>query len=373
MTNEFSAGNLTTRRIEPQGRPCVLRQQDECVPVVLVTGGGGFLGTHIVKRLLARGDMVRVLGRRRYPHLEALGVDCRQGDVADESAVRKAMEGCGAVVHTAAIPGVWGEYKTYYNANYVGTKNIIDAAIANGVRKLVYTSTPSVVHGGRDIEGGDETLPYPEHYLTHYASTKALAEKLVLNMNSGSFATLAIRPHLMFGPGDTQLIPKLLARASAGRLRRVGNGENLVSVSYIENVADAHLLALDTLAPGCAAAGQAYFINEPEPVKCWDFINRIVVGAGLPQITRGVPYRLAYAAGWLCETLYEQMQWQTDPPMTRFLADQLATSHWFRVDKARRDLGWKPMVPLDEGVRRTLNSLRSENDSEPDSTPHESS
>ncbi len=324
---------------------------------ILVTGGGGFLGGHIVDKLLARGDTVRVLGRRAYPDLAARGVDCRQGDLADADAVGKAVEGAGAVIHTAAIPGVWGDYQKYYLANYVGTQNIIEAARRHGVRKIVYTSTPSVVHGGHSLSGGDESLPYPDHYLTPYAATKALAEKLVLASNGAELATLSLRPHLIFGPRDTQLIPKLLERAKTGKLKRIGAGKNLISVSYVENVADAHLAALDRLEPGTAVAGQAYFINEPEPVNCWDFINRIVTGMGLKAITKEISPRLAYAAGWLCEKVFEVVGEKSDPPLTRFLVTQLSTDHWFKVDKARRELGWEPAVPLEEGLGRMLESM----------------
>lgn len=321
---------------------------------MLVTGGGGFLGRHIVRKLLERGCRVRVLGRRDYPDLASAGVDCRRGDLADAATVRDAVAGCGAVFHVAAIPGVWGDYDIYYRANFVGTRNVLDALATHGVRRLVYTSTPSVVYGDRAIDGGDESLPYPEHYLTPYAATKAMAEKLVLAASGREFAALAIRPHLMFGPGDTQLIPQIIARARAGRIRRVGDGKNLVSVSYVENVADAHLLALDKLATDPAVSGQAYFVNEPEPVNCWDFINRILVQVGLEPLRSGIPYSAAYAAGWLCEKAYRLFGRKGEPPMTRFLAAQLATSHWFKTVKAERELGWKPAVSLDEGIRRML-------------------
>ena len=358
MAGFHHSGNSTIR-IDHPGRPSAAPERDAADAPVLVTGGGGFLGGHIVRKLLARGDRVRVLGRRYYPELDALGVDCRRGDLADAAVVRKTVDGCRAVIHTAAIPGVWGDYDMYFQANYIGTKNLIEAAIAMGIGRFVHTSTPSVVHGGRDIEGGDESLPYPRHYLTPYASTKAMAERLVLDMNSAGFSTAAIRPHLIFGPGDTQLIPKLLDRARKGKLMRVGDGRNLVSVSYVENVADAHLLLLDSLCPDAATAGQAYFINEPEPVNCWDFINRIVTGSGLPPVRRGVPYRVAYYGGWLCEAVWKALGRKDDPRLTRFLADQLATSHWFRTDKARRDFGWEPAVTLDEGVRRMLADMNS--------------
>lgn len=349
-----SLGNLTTRRLEPTGRHDAAPYGVDRPRIVLVTGGGGFLGSHIVNQLLIRGDRVRVLGRRSYPELIARGVDCRQGDLCDMAAVRKAVDGVDAIVHSAALPGIGGEYRHYYDTNYVGTKNLIDAAIGANVRKFVYTSTPSVVHDGTDIKGGDESLRYPQRFVNPYASTKALAEQLVIKMNSDSFATLAIRPHLIFGPGDTQLIPKLLARARTGKLRRVGDGRNLVSVSYVENVAYAHCLAVNCLEPGEKLAGQVFFINEPEPVNCWDFINRILTGAGLPPVKRGVPFRVAYAAGWLCEKIYSTLGKKGDPLMTRFLAEQLATSHWFKTDKAQKELGWRPQVGLEEGIQKTL-------------------
>lgn len=327
--------------------------------IILVTGGGGFLGRHIVAGLLECGYAVRVLGRRAYPDLAQKGVDCRQGDIADKGIVSKVLDGVSGVIHTAALPGVAGDYSLYFNTNYIGTSNLIDASIAAGVRKFVYTSTPSVVHGGGSINGGDESLPYPKRHLSYYASTKAMAEKLVLSMNSESFATAAIRPHLMFGPGDTQLIPKILARARAGKLRRVGDGKNLVSVTYVENAADAHLLLLDRLEPGSVCAGQAYFINEPEPVNCWDFINRIVTGAGLPPVRGSIPYWPAYLLAWALERTYSFAESLSEPPLTRFVLNQLATSHWFVTTKAQRDFGWMPETSLDDAITILLNDLKS--------------
>ena len=325
---------------------------------VLVTGGGGFLGSHIVSALLARGHEPIAFGRREYPALAARGVRCVRGDLADAEAVKAAVRGCDAVVHSAAIPGIWGKYDTYYRANVLGTQNVVDAVRAHGVGRLLYTSTPSVVHGGDGIDGGDESLPYPDHYLTPYAETKARAEKLVLAAHSPELAVAAIRPHLIFGPGDTQLIPKLLARARTGKLKRIGDGTNRISVSYVENVADAHVLALEHLRRGGSAAGQVYFVNEPEPVNCWDFINSLIRGAGVPEVTKSIPFSLAYKAGWVCEKLYALFGRQEDPPVTRFLATQLATSHWFRTEKAQRDLGWRPRVSLEEGIRRMLESMK---------------
>ena len=323
-------------------------------PPILIIGGGGFLGSRVAKRLLDRGSAVRILGRKQYPELAALGADCRRGDVVDPASVRQAMEGCHAVVHAAAQPGIGSASCRQYAINVRGTRNALDAALALGIRKLVYVGTPSAVYAGGDIEGGDEDLPYPKRHLCAYAATKALAERIVLAHNSPDLATMSLRPHLMFGPGDTQLFPKLFARARNGGLRRVGRGKNLVSVCYVDNAADAHILALDRLAQDSAVAGKAYFINEPEPVNCWDFINRALAAKGLARVEKSLSFPAAYAIGWLCETAYALLGRCGDPPMTRFLACQLAHSHWFRVDRARRDLCWTPAVPLEEAFRRTF-------------------
>jgi nucleoside-diphosphate-sugar epimerase len=326
----------------------------ERTPPILIIGGGGFLGSRVAKRLLARGAAIRILGRKHYPELAALGADCRQGDIVDPASVRQAMEGCQAVVHAAAQPGIGSANSRQYAINVQGTQNALDAAVALGIRKFVYVGTPSALYTGGDIEGGDEDLPYPEKHLCAYAATKALAERIVLAHNSPALATVSLRPHLMFGSGDTQLFPKLFARARDGGLRRVGKGKNLVSVCYVDNAADAHVLALDRLTPDSAIAGKAYFINEPEPVNCWDFINRALAAKGLARVEKSLSFPAAYAIGWLCEIAYALLGRQTDPPMTRFLACQLAHSHWFRVDRARQELGWTPAVPLEEAFRRTF-------------------
>jgi nucleoside-diphosphate-sugar epimerase len=279
------------------------------------------------------------------------------GDLSDPKAASDAAKGCEAVIHAAGAPGISIDEDRYRGANVIATLNMLEAARAHGVRRFVYTGTASVVYAGRSIEGGNESLPYPKHYLTAYARTKAEAERAVIAANSGRLATCSIRPHLIFGPRDTQLVPKLLARVRTGRLRRIGDGTNRVSVSYAGNVADAHCLALDALSPGGPAAGQVYFVNEPEPVNCWEFINRIAAGAGFPEVAKGLPLWLAILAGGILENAYPLLGRKSDPPITRFLASQLATSHWFRVDKARAELGWEPRVSLDEGVRLLLDSF----------------
>jgi nucleoside-diphosphate-sugar epimerase len=323
----------------------------------LVTGGGGFLGGAIVRRLRARGDSVRSLARRRYPDLDALGVTQHQGDIADAQAVVESAAGCEIVFHVAAKAGVGGRYAEYRRANVTGTENVLAACRTHHVPRLVYTSSPSVVFNGRDMEGVDESAPYAAHYDAHYPRTKAIAEQLVLRANGPDLATVALRPHLIWGPGDNHLIPRIIARARAGRLRRIGGASKLIDSIYIDNAADAHLLAADRLAPGSPIAGKAYFLSQGEPVPLWGLVNRILAAAGLPPVTRSVPYGVAFAAGWALETAYALLHLRGEPPMTRFLARELSTAHWFDLSAARRDLGYAPSVSLDEGLRRLAKSF----------------
>jgi 2-alkyl-3-oxoalkanoate reductase len=323
----------------------------------LVTGGGGFLGGAIVRKLLSRGDRVVSLSRRRYPDLDALGVVQHQGDVADVGCVRRAARGCDVVFHVAAKAGIVGAERDYFRANVIGTFNVLYVCRRLGIHRLVCTSSPSVVFDGRDMEGVDESVPYPRHYDAPYPRTKALAEQLVLRANGPALATVALRPHLIWGPRDNHLVPRLVARARAGRLRRIGAASKKIDSVYIDNAADAHLLAADRLAPGSAIGGKAYFITNGEPLPLWDLVNRILHAAGLGPVTRSVPARLAHAAGWLMEGICAVLPGEREPPLTRFVARELTTAHWFDIGAARRDLGYEPAVSIDEGLRRLAEHL----------------
>jgi nucleoside-diphosphate-sugar epimerase len=323
----------------------------------LVTGGGGFLGGVVVRKLLARGDAVRSFTRTAYPWLAELGVEQAHGDLADADAVAKAIAGCDVVFHVAAKAGVWGRYADYFATNVTGTENVLAACQSHGVPRLVYTSTPSVVHGGESIEGADESIPYPDRYEAFYPQTKAVAERAVLAANGPQLATVALRPHLVWGPGDPHLIPRVLRRARAGKLRRVGTQPVKVDITYVDNAAAAHLLAADKLAPGLPIAGKAYFITDGEPVDLWEFLNRVLALAGLPPVTRSVSVWKAKLAGRVLEFVYRVLRLPGEPPMTRFVASQLATSHWYDISAARRDLGYEPKVGREEGLRRLAESL----------------
>jgi nucleoside-diphosphate-sugar epimerase len=325
---------------------------------VLVTGGGGFLGGAIVRWLLERGHRVRSLCRGNYPELEALGVELHRGDVADADAATAAAAGCEAVFHVAAKAGFWGPYAEYHRSNVQGTANIIAACRKHGVAKLIHTSTPSVVHAGGDIEGGDESLPYPEHFESPYPKSKAIAERMVIEANGASLATVALRPHLIWGPGDTNLVPRVVARARAGSLRMVGSTPRRIDTTYIDNAAEAHLLACERLGPGAPCAGRAYFISQGDPVPLHEFVNRVLVAAGVPPVDRHVPFAVAYALGAVLEGAYKLLPLRGEPAMTRFLARQFSTAHWFNITAARRDLGYEPRVSIDEGLIRLANFYR---------------
>ncbi|MGY8766924.1 MAG: NAD-dependent epimerase/dehydratase family protein [Pirellulales bacterium] len=327
----------------------------------LVTGGGGFLGRYIVEQLLARGDEVRVLGRRKYDDLANAGVDCIQGDVSDKSIVMQACEGQDTVFHTAAIAGIWGRWEDYHRINTLGTSNVIESCKANKVSKLVYTSSPSVTFDGSDQNGINESVPYPARWLSHYPRSKAIAEQEVLEASlSGDLATCALRPHLIWGPRDTHLIPRLLDRAKQGKLRIIGSGENLVDMVYVENAATAHIQAANALSPDSQVAGKAYFISQGEPVNCWDWINDILQLAKIPKLRRKVPAKLAYLAGGTLEGVYRIARiFDREPRMTRFLAAQLSTNHYFDLSNAQNDFGYQPAISTEEGMQRLGNWIQS--------------
>jgi len=326
---------------------------------VLVTGAGGFLGQHIARQLVARGDRVRALVRRPVPSLEAAGVECVHGDIRELADVKRACGDVNVVYHAAAIAGLWGPWEHYHDTNVLGTKNAISGCAHAGVQKLVFTSSPSVTFAGRDQSGVDESTPYPTKWLAHYPHSKALAEQMVLEANGQrDLLTCALRPHLIWGPGDQHLIPRLLDRARKGRLRQVGDGTNLIDAVFVENAAAAHLLAADALQAGSAACGKAYFITNADPVNCWQWINEILELAGVAPLKRKISLPLAYAVGATLEGVWTLLGRTDEPTMTRFLASQLGTSHYFDISAARRDLGYEPRVSMTEGMKKLATWLR---------------
>ena len=317
---------------------------------VLVTGGGGFLGSALVKALLNRGVTVRSLNRGDYAELEALGVTQYRGDIADPDLVKLAAEGCDAVFHVAAKAGIWGDYQTYFQANVVGTSNVIEACRVHGIDKLIYTSSPSVVYAGVDQEGVDESAPRPKTFKANYPATKALAEELVNDANSDQLATVSLRPHLIWGPGDNHLLPRLVERHAKGKLQLISK-TNVVDAVYVDNAVQAHLLAAERLEPGSAIAGKNYFVTNHEPMKLTEIINNMMAAAGLGPVTSFVSPRVAYTAGMVMEGVFKAFGVKNEPRITRFMAEQMSTSHWFDNTASTNELGYKPAISMEEGFK----------------------
>lgn len=320
----------------------------------LVTGGGGFLGSAIVRSLRARGDEVVVVARGDYPELAAQGARLVRADITNLEALTGAAAGCDVAFHTAAKAGVWGSYESYHRPNVVGTEMLIGACRAAGVPKLVFTGSPSVVFDGKDQANGTSALAYAERPSNHYSATKAAAERLALGANSKSFATISLRPHLIYGPGDPHLVPRVIDRAAKGRLALVGDGTNRVSLTFIDNAAAAHLQAADRLSFEAPCAGRAYFINDPEPVVFGEWLTTLVSRLGLPPIKRRLSIPAAVAIGGVLEFMWVAFRLSGEPPLTRSVARNLGISHWYSIEEAARDFGYAPPVPAEEGFEKTV-------------------
>ena len=317
---------------------------------VLVTGGGGFLGSAIATRLVERKYHVRSFSRSPYPELSSMGIEQIQGDICNKTAIEHALRGVDLVFHTAAKAGIWGNYSDYYTTNVTGTQNVIAGCKKHHISRLIYTSSPSVVFNGTDMEGVNESVPYPATYHAYYPQTKAIAEQVVIKAAGQGLMTIILRPHLIWGPGDKHFVPRIIARAN--RLIRVGNGKNLIDTVYIDNAAEAHILAAEALEKNPKLSGNIYFIGQGDPVPLWDMINHILKAAGLAPVRRSMPRNMAWLIGVMLELAYRSFNITKEPRMTRFLADELAKAHWFDISAARKDLGYTPRISIKEGLRR---------------------
>ncbi len=327
----------------------------------LVTGGGGFLGRRLVELLLQQDEQVTVLARSRYPEVEALGARCVQADLRDKGKLVSAVQGHDLVFHVASLTGFWGKKgaNDYWAVNVDGTNNLLEVMEAVGVRRLVYTSTPSVVGYAHDVANGAQDLPYADPHQSIYPESKAAAEAEVLRANGPMLATVALRPHLIFGPGDNHLLPRLVQRGAAGKLPIIGDGSAKVDVTYIDNAAWAHLDAANALIAHTApCAGKPYFIGNEAPVLLYDWINEILDGLGHPPLTktlsRDTARRLAAVVEWMWDTLPVP----GEPRLTPFLVDGLARDHWYDPAPARRDLGYHPRVEMPEAMKATITWLK---------------
>ena len=325
---------------------------------VLVTGGGGFMGMALIKRLIADGHRVTSFSRREYPLHWALGISSIQADIRDPDAVEKACKGMDVVFHLAAKVGIWGKYEEYESTNVTGTSNVIRACQKQGVGRIIFTSSSGVVFDGSDMEGIDESCPYPESHGSHYTTTKAMAERLIIEANSKELKTISLRPHLVWGPYDSHLIPGILKRAGSGKLRRIGDQEYFIDTTYIDNMVDALILAADALESNPEAAGKILFITNGEPARVWDFVNSIIQIAGHPPVQKKIPEKMALFAAGVSEWFHRIFRIQSEPFMTRFAIKEMCTNHWFDISNAKKIIGYHPRVSYAEGFKHLKDYLK---------------
>ena len=321
----------------------------------LVTGGGGFLGSSICRKLLSLGHEVVAFQRSAASHLAAPGISIFRGDVTDRSDLLKAADNCDAIIHTAGKAGIWGDRVQYWRINVEGTSNVIRVCREMSIPNLVYTSSPSVVHSASDIEGGDESMPIAKHFTAHYPATKALAEEIVLASNRDDLQTVALRPHLIWGPGDPHILPRLASKVRGGKLMLPGP-KKMIDTIFVENAALAHVLALQELQGTARCAGKPYFITNNEPLPLGEIVHKLLAAVGVDVRILAVPTGLARVVGALCEISWRILPLAGEPPVTRFTVDQMGTAHWFDTSAAERDFNYRPEVSITEGLEELAKS-----------------
>lgn len=323
--------------------------------ISLVTGGGGFVGKALCLELLKRGHKVRSLARGEYPELQSLGVETVRADLsADPNTFAQAFHGVGTVFHTASKVDMWGRYQDFFKANVIGTRNVIELCRKYSVANLIYTSSPSVIADGKNHKNIDESYPYPKKHMAFYPATKAIAEREVLGAADHKLKTVALRPHLIWGPGDRHLIPTIVGKAKSGKLMIVGDGNNMVDLCFIEECVAAHLTAHDRLKAGADISGKAYFISQGSPLKMWDWINQVLELSGLPPIKKKVSASLAYGIAAILEQMCKLIPGRPEPRLTRFLVSQMSTDHYFSIERAKRELGYSPKNTVQQGMSKTF-------------------
>ena len=327
---------------------------------VIVTGASGFVGGRLCIELCREGHEIIALSRRRPKFAENFSISWHSVDLSADfpQSVQKLFQSADAVFHVAAKVDMWGDFKEFFATNVLGTRRILELCQKMQVPSLIYTSSPSVIANGKDLCGVDESVPYPTHYKAFYPQTKAQAEREVLAANSDSLKTLALRPHLIFGPGDQNLVPTVLERADAGKLLQIGDGKNLVDFCYIDDCVSAHLLAWKALMNNTEAAGRAYFISQGEPWPLWSWINTLLQLTQRPAIKKSIPFGVAYAVAALLEIAHNLLLKNKEPLLTRFLVSEMATQHYFNISAAKRLLGFSPSCSMEEALKRTAEDFK---------------
>ncbi len=326
----------------------------------MITGGGGFVGQALARALRAEGHQVLCLSRGAYPELNALGIETARVDISAPSTEWQDLcKGYDGIFHTAAKVDMWGPREGFFRTNVIGTRNVIAVCRAAGIKNLVFTSSPSVIHDGKDLVGVDECYPYPRHHHAWYPETKAIAEREVREANDGAtLRTVALRPHLIWGTGDTHLVPTIIERARAGRLTQIGDGTNLVDLTLIDDCVSAHIAAMHALERNAAEVfGKVYFISQGDPVNMWGWINQVLERNGLPAVSRLLPRAVAMSLAGVMEgiaTVVGLCGIEYKPLLTRFLASEMSTHHYFSIEAARRDLGYIPSCTVDEAMERVF-------------------
>ena len=325
---------------------------------VLVTGGSGFLGKALCLKIHQLGHSVSYLSRSEAPELSALSIKWFKGDISNLSIVIDATKEQSTVFHTAALAGYWGKKEDFYSTNVKGTENVINGCLKNNVPFLIYTSSPSIVFNGSDLENIDETFSYPKKQLCLYSETKCIAEKIVLANNKNGLKTISLRPHLIWGPGDNHLLPRIIKKARKKEMKIVGNGKNKVDLIYIDNAVHGHILAWQGLINLMPCDGKAYFISDDEPIELWSWLNSLLQKLELPEITKSISFQKAYWLGAIIEQIYSLLNINREPPMTRFVAVSLATHHYFNMKKAKTDFNYHTIVKEDEALEKTVKELK---------------
>ena len=324
---------------------------------VLLTGATGFVGTALSSRLLELGAHVVCLSRtpRHSPHAR---VEWFEGDVEDPDAMDRATRNVDSVFHVGGMVGHYGDRASYLRANVLGTRNILAAARKNGVRSLVFTSTPSVIADGTPHFDVDESHPYSRRYQSPYSESKALAEQEVLRANSAGLRTIAIRPHMIWGPGPSHWVGGLRKLSRKGMLYQMGKGTNRVGMTYMDDCVAAHIAALEAVEGDRSVGGRAFFVHGGSPVLLWQWVRELTAALSLPGIRGTLPGGVMKIAAGVCDGLVVASRGSLHFPISRYLMTELTTDHYSCIDAARKYLGYQPTISVAEGISRLAEAER---------------